>query len=76
MFVASKRNVIIPSPDGAEAFPIPAGYLGNVPDWVAETTYFQALVRDGKIGVPDSHKDRDVEEEVAKKPTRKARAAE
>lgn len=71
MFIASKCNVIIPSPDGTEAFPIPSGYVGAVPAWVAKTAYFQALVRDGKIGVPNSRKDSDVEKARGKKPPRR-----
>lgn len=61
MFISSNRNVVIPSPDGSVAHPIPKGYVGNVPDWVGETAYFRALVKDGKISVPDSRKDSDVE---------------
>lgn len=61
MFISSNHNIVIPSPDGSVAHPIPKGYVGNVPDWVGETAYFRALVKDGKISVPDSRKDSDVE---------------
>ena len=74
MFISCIRNVIVPSPDGCAAYPIPIGYVGDVPDWVGETAYFRALVKDGKIGVPDSRKDKDVENQLKRKPTRRGPA--
>ena len=47
--IISKRNIIIPSPDGRQAYPIPKDYIGSVPDWVSKTKYFKELVKDGKI---------------------------
>ena len=61
MFVFSNRNVILPSPDGSRAFPVSRGFVGEIPDWAADT--------DWKISLPASHKDRDVE--VAQKKRRK-----
>lgn len=49
MFITSKNHVLIPGTDGREAVRIPRSYVGNVPDWVGGTAYFQALVKDGKI---------------------------
>lgn len=69
MFVFSSRNVILPSPDGSRAFPVSRGFVGEIPDWAADTDYFRALVKDGKISLPASHKDTDVE--VAQKKRRK-----
>ncbi len=69
MFVFSSRNVILPSPDGSRAFPVSRGFVGEIPDWAADTDYFRALVKDGKISLPASHKDRDVE--AAQKKRRK-----
>lgn len=60
MFVVSKRNIILPSPDGSQAFPLSRGFMGEVPDWAAQTPYFAELVKDGKIGVPESKKDKDI----------------
>lgn len=61
MFVMSTRNIIIPSPDGKESVRIRRGEMGPVPAWAAKTAYFKALVKDGKIVVSDSRKDRDQE---------------
>ena len=62
MFVVSKRNIFIPSPDGSQKFRLPAGYMGAVPDWAAKTAYFKALVADGKIAISKSKKDKDIED--------------
>ena len=51
------------------AFPVSRGFVGEIPDWAADTDYFRALVKDGKISLPASHKDRDVE--AAQKKRRK-----
>ena len=48
MIVVSKRNIILPGPNG-EAFHMPRDYMGPVPDWAEKSAYFQALVSDGKI---------------------------
>lgn len=61
MFIYSKRNVVIPAPDGSRSLFIKAGTLGEIPDWVGESPYFQALVKDGKITLPESHKDKDLQ---------------
>lgn len=71
MFVVSKRNVIVPSADGSAAFPLPKGFVGPVPRWVAETAYFKALVEDGKVGVTESTGDAEVERQLEKKPVRR-----
>lgn len=49
MFVLSKRNIVIPAPDGSAAVRLRAGMMETVPGWAAETDYFRALVRDGKV---------------------------
>ena len=73
--VISKRNVIIPSPDGRQAYPIPKNYIGAVPDWVTKTKYFKELVKDGKIAVSSTTKDKALEQAdaEAKNAERKAR---
>ena len=60
--VISKRNIIIPSPDGRQAYPIPKDYIGSVPDWVTKTKYFKELVKDGKIAVSSATKDSALEQ--------------
>lgn len=61
MFIYSKRNVIIPAPDGSRNLWVKAGFIGEIPDWAGETPYFQALVKDGKITLPQSRKDKDTQ---------------
>lgn len=48
MIVVSKRNILLPGPDG-ETFHMPRDYMGPVPDWAEKSAYFQALVSDGKV---------------------------
>ena len=69
MFIMAKRNVILPSPDGAQKVHVKRDFVGNIPDWATQTGYFQALVTDGKITVPESHKDRDTQEAAEQKVT-------
>lgn len=75
MFVVSKRNIILPSSDGTQTFALAKGFMGEIPDWAADTSYFQALVADGKIGVPATKKDKDVAP-VVQKPVRRKRTEE
>lgn len=48
MIVVSKRNILLPGPNG-EKFQMPRDYMGPVPDWAEKSAYFQALVSDGKV---------------------------
>ena len=66
MFIISKRRVILPSRDGSKRHLVPRDYIGEIPDWAAETDYFRSLVADGKIGVPESHKDKDTQKTAEK----------
>lgn len=66
MFIAAKRNVILPSADGSETFRVQRGFVGEIPDWATKTPYFQDLVKDGKIGIPESHKDGAIADEEVK----------
>lgn len=68
MFITSHRNVIIPV--GGMAYPISRGFVGEVPDQVAQTAYFQALVRGGKISIPASKKDSDIAVAMEQEPER------
>lgn len=73
MFITAHRNVIIPL--GGKAYPISRGFVGEVPDQVAQTAYFQALVRDGKISIPASKKDHDIADAMDQKPKQAESAA-
>lgn len=61
MFVVSKRNIIIPSTDGSQAFRLPKDFMGDVPAWVSDSPYFKGLVSDGKIIVSNSKSDKSLE---------------
>lgn len=66
MFVLSKRNIVLPAPDGSAAVRLRAGMMETVPDWAAETDYFRALVKDGKI-VPSGTSDKEEQKAAEKK---------
>lgn len=72
MFVMSKRNIVIPSPDGAQSVRLHAGFVGEIPAWAASTPYFAGLVADGKIVIPESRKDK-ATQEAAERPTKTRR---
>lgn len=71
VFVLSKANILLPSADGTQAFPLHREQLAEVPDWAAGTAYFKALVADGDI-VPTDHSDK-ATQAAAEKPTRTRR---
>lgn len=60
MFIMSKRNIELPSPDGSMRLKVQKDFIGDIPDWAADTAYFRALVKDGKIAVPASTKDKHI----------------
>lgn len=66
MFVLSKRNVIIPAPDGSTTVALRRDVMTDIPEWAAQTDYFQALVRDGKI-VPTGTSDKESQKAAEKK---------
>ena len=74
--IISKRNIIIPSPDGRQAYPIPKDYIGSVHDWVTKTKYFEELVKDGKIAVSSTTKDNALEQADAEAEKAEQEAAE
>lgn len=74
MFVLSRRNIIIPSPDGTQSVRVSKGFLGEIPDWAAKTEYFQSLVADGKI-VPTGKSDKETQK-AAEKPVKIRRGKE
>ena len=52
MFVLSKRNIVIPAPDGSAAVRLRAGMMETVPGWAAETDYFRAMSEMEKLCPP------------------------
>lgn len=75
MFVLAKRNILFKAGEG-QSFKLQAGLMSNVPDWVAKSQYFAALVKDGKIIVPETHKDRDIEKAAVKADAAEKKAKE
>lgn len=79
MFIIAKRNIILPGADGSHSLRVQKDFMGNVPDWAAETTYFKELVADGKIIVSQSTRDREIQKNAAQaakaEQTAKKRAA-
>lgn len=69
MFVVSKRNIILPSPNG-EKFHMPRDYMGPVPAWAEKSAYLKALAEDGKVIISASGRDKDVD--AAEKKRKKA----
>lgn len=61
MFILANRNIELPTPDWSERYTVRRGFLGDVPDRFCQTSYFDALVRDGKIVLPASHEDKSVD---------------
>lgn len=74
MFVLSKRNLLLPSPDGSQTFRVMRDFVGEIPAWAAKTSYFDALVKDGKI-VVTNRSDKSVQS-AAEKKTKTRRGAE
>lgn len=66
MLVLSKRNIVIPAPDGSTSVRLRAGLMEIIPDWAANTPYFRALVADGKI-VPSDTSDKSTQAAAEKK---------
>lgn len=69
MFVVSKRNIILPGPNG-EKFHMPRDYMGPVPAWAEESVYLKALEADGKVIISASGGDKDID--TAEKKRKKA----
>lgn len=66
MFILAKRSVLLPSKDYSQSFPVFRGFAGEIPDWAAGTRYFKELVKEGKIVVPESRKDKDLQASAEK----------
>lgn len=77
MFVLAKRNIIIPSSEaGVSPVALKKDGFADVPAWAASTSYFQALVKDGKFIVTD-HTDKSTQDAADKKlKPRRGKAAE
>ena len=54
MFIASKRNISIPSDDGTMSHFLPRDHVGPAPDPVAKTAHYADLVADGQVSARQS----------------------
>lgn len=72
MFVAVKRNVLLPGM-GRKQF-LPMGYVGEL-DEEYDSKYFRTLVADGDIAIVESFSDKEVVPEM-EKPTKTRRKKE
>jgi len=55
MNVLSKRNIILPGPNG-EKFRMTKGYEGPVPAWAEKSEYLKALAKDKKVSILGARK--------------------
>lgn len=60
MFLFANRNILLPSA-GIGFYFLKKGYIGDVPEQFCSGTYFHELVKCGKISLPESGRDRDVQ---------------
>ncbi len=60
MFILSNRNIVLSTQNGGETYAVPRGFIGEVPDHFCWSPYFNALVKDGKIVLSATTKDKDV----------------
>lgn len=60
MFILSNRNIVLCTRNGDESRLIRRGFIGEVPDRFCNSPYFDALVKEGKIVLSATTKDKDV----------------
>lgn len=61
MFVKCSKNVRFIHPENPKiTWDMPPGFIGDVPIWVENHWYFDALCKDGSITTIKSHNDRDI----------------
>ena len=65
MLVISKRQILFRGLKD-ENYLLSKDVLTSVPSWVSQSSYFKALVQDGKIAVAESTKDKAVEKAIEK----------
>ena len=55
MIVFSKRNIVIPGPDG-QKFLLKKDGIGPVPAWAEKSAYLKAVAADGKVVITEEAK--------------------
>lgn len=73
MFVLARQAALFIKPDKSESFSISNGFMGTVPEWIAETKQFKRMVAAGLIVASESTKDKDIQVAVETKETEKPR---
>jgi len=66
MFVVSKKNIILPGPNG-ESFRLTRDYMGPIPAWAEDSAYLKALAADGKVIISASGTDKDFDKQSKKR---------
>ena len=61
MFINTKKAVKITHDKSREVFEAKAGWIGEIPKWVEEHWYFNALCKDGSITAIVSAKDKEIQ---------------
>lgn len=70
MFIVSKRNYMVKRADGS-LYEIAKGFIGEIPEDVAESNLVRRAIRGGMISVPEGKKDKQLEQ-ADKKARKKA----
>ena len=75
MFIAANRRFKIRRADGSVLL-IPNGFVGDIPEDVAEQWIIQAAIKDGSIVCSQSHTDKAVETAVSEGKAKVKKAAQ
>ena len=65
MFIASTKTFAVKRADGT-LFRIPLGFVGVIPDDVADSLIVKLAMQDGSITTPESKKDKDIDKAIVK----------
>lgn len=60
MFLLANRNILLRDAGGG-TYLLKKGFIGNVPEQFCSGAYFDALVSCGKIAIPESTRDKSVQ---------------
>ena len=63
MFIVSTKTYEARRADGA-SFLIPKGFMGEIPNWVADSLIVQLALKDGSIVASESKKDKAIDEAI------------
>lgn len=63
MFIASTKAFMVRRADGTP-YAIPRGFIGEIPEDVANSKLVQLALKDGSIAAPSSKKDKDIDKAI------------